>query len=219
MIFLNPLYFSFFITTVILQKTFLFLSLAIIYDDYLLIRMPKSFTLSAFKNIKQTGSLFRSSKFLAKKLTESLSSDQPLTVVELGAGDGVITKEILDKISPKSRLYTYEINNNFIPHLSAFKDDRLTIFNQSVEKLRSDFGYNDVDIIISSLPLANINKTFKEQLIRNVKFVLKDKGQFIQYQYSKNDKKILETNFKELSTQFCFFNMPPAIIYNCVNFV
>lgn len=181
--------------------------------------MSKSFTLSAFKNIRQTGSLFRSSKFLAKKLTSSLSVDQPITVLEFGAGDGVITTEILTKLNSKSKLYTYEINDTFLPKLNAIDDDRLIIHNHSVEKITTDFMPNQVDVIISSLPLANIDFEFKTQLINDIKVVLKPEGQFIQYQYSKNDKKLLQNNFRTFSTEFCYLNLPPAIIYTCVNFV
>ncbi len=180
--------------------------------------MSKLFTVSAFKNIKQTGSLFRSSKFLAKKLTSSLSSQKPMIVLELGAGDGIITKEILSKISLQSKLYIYEINDSFMPKLNAINDDRLIIYNHSVEKIISDFNHNQVDVIISCLPLANIDRAFKTQLINDIKMVLKPKGQFIQYQYSKNDKKLLQNNFQGFSTEFCYLNLPPAIIYTCINF-
>ena len=179
--------------------------------------MSKLFTVSAFKNIKQTGSLFRSSKFLAKKLTISLLPEKPLTILELGAGDGVITKQILSKINSQSKLYSYEINNLFLPKLEAINDNRLTILNRCVSTITDDFNVGDIDIIISSLPLTNIDYAFKKQLMTDIKVVLKPEGQFIQYQYTKNDKNLLKGSFSKFNTNFCLLNVPPAFIYTCIN--
>ena len=179
--------------------------------------MSKLFTISAFKNLKQTGSLFRSSKFLAEKLTDSLSPKKEMVIVELGAGDGIITKQILAKIGKNSRLYSYEINENFLPKLQAIKDERLTVLNSCVSKIAADFKKGEIDMIISSLPLTNIDRTFKKYLMDDVKVILKPEGQFIQYQYSINDKSFLKNSFTNFTTNFCLLNLPPAFIYTCIN--
>ncbi|NAS31065.1 methyltransferase domain-containing protein [Flavobacteriaceae bacterium R38] len=179
--------------------------------------MSKLFTINAFKNIKQTGSLFRSSKFLAEKLTDSLSPKENMVIVELGAGDGVITKQILAKMGADSKLYSYEINPIFVPRLNAIGDERLTVLNSSVAEITSDFKENEVDMVISSLPLTNFDHAFKKQLMKDVKVLLKSEGQFIQYQYSKNDKKLLKNSFTGFTTNFCLLNFPPAFVYTCIN--
>ncbi|WP_108869213.1 class I SAM-dependent methyltransferase [Aquimarina aquimarini] len=179
--------------------------------------MSKLFTITALKNLKQTGSLFRSSKKLASQLVKPLDADKKLTVVELGAGDGVITKPILNKIGINSCLHSFEINLSFIPKLKSIKDNRLTIHNTCVSNLSSIFAENKVDFVISCLPLANIEYNFKKQLIDDIKFILKEGGSFIQYQYTKKDQELLKTNFLEAKTTLCIKNIPPAFIYNCQN--
>jgi len=179
--------------------------------------MSKLFTVSAFKNLKQTGSLFRSSKFLAEKLTDSLSPKKSMVIIELGAGDGVITKQILSKMGPDSKLYSYEINPIFVPRLQAIGDERLTVFNSSVTEIASDFQENEIDMVISSLPLTNFDSVFKKQLMNDVKTLLKPEGPFIQYQYSINDKSFLKNSFANFTTNFCLLNLPPAFIYTCIN--
>ncbi len=179
--------------------------------------MSKLFTINAFKNLKQTGSLFRSSKFLAEKLTDSLSSEKSMTIVELGAGDGVITKQILAKANTNSKLFSYEINETFLPKLNAIKDERLKVLNSCVSKIKTDFEKGEIDMIISSLPLTNIDYLFKKELMNDVKVVLKPEGQFVQYQYSINDKNLLKNNFAQFTTNFCLLNLPPAFIYTCIN--
>ena len=181
--------------------------------------MSKSFTVNAINNLKQTGSLFRSSKFLAKKLTQSLNQNKELVVVELGAGDGSITKYILDKMNPESHLYSYEINEVFANKLrGAIQDERFTVLNNCVSHLTTDFKDKKIDYVISSLPLANISQEIKNKLLVDVKSILKPQGEFIQYQYSINDQKLLKNSFATLSTDFCLLNMPPAFIYTCKDF-
>lgn len=179
--------------------------------------MSKLFTISAFKNLKQTGSIFRSSKFLAEKLTQNLAPTKDIVILELGAGDGIITKQILARTGPNSKLHSYEINETFLPKLNAINDERLTVLNTCVSKITSDFKENEVDIIISSLPLTNIEYNFKEQLLKDIRHVLKPEGHFIQYQYSKNDKNLLKHYFADFTTNFCLLNLPPAFIYTCIN--
>ncbi|WP_025663836.1 class I SAM-dependent methyltransferase [Aquimarina megaterium] len=179
--------------------------------------MSNLFTITALKNLKQTGSLFRSSKTLANKLIEPLDRNKDLVVIELGAGDGIITKQILNRIGLNSYLHSFEINLSFVPILKTINDERLTIHNTCVSNLATIFSENKVDFVVSCLPLANIEHTFKKQLIEDVKFILKDSGSLIQYQYSKKDLEFLKNNFTDTSTTLCIKNIPPAFIYNCKN--
>jgi phospholipid N-methyltransferase len=179
--------------------------------------MINLFTLNALKNFKQTGSLFRSSKYLAEKLVKPLDSSKPINIIELGAGDGIITKHILNKINNVSKLHSFEINENFIFKLNKIKDDRLVIHNACVSNLKNTFSENEIDYVISSLPLANIKHDFKEELIQNIKHILKPEGLLIQYQYAKTDLKFLKYNFPKTNTSLCIQNLPPAFIYECTN--
>ncbi len=61
-----------------------------------------------FQSPKQVGSLFPSSLSLAKKMTTPLCWDHIDIAAELGAGTGVITKEIVRNLKPDSELYIFE---------------------------------------------------------------------------------------------------------------
>lgn len=179
--------------------------------------MSSLFTLNAIKNLKQTGSLFSSSSTLANKIVETLSPNENLNIIELGAGNGIITKHILKKVNQNSLLHTFEINENFIDNLNKINDDRLKIYNACVSNLVEYFPEKEIDFVISSLPLANIDEDFKIQLMKDIKHILKPKGHFIQYQYSKKDLKLIKNNFSNTQTHLCIKNLPPAFIYNCTN--
>ncbi|MEK6478306.1 methyltransferase domain-containing protein [Catalinimonas sp. 4WD22] len=169
-------------------------------------------TLEAIKNIKQIGSIASSSRFLTRKIIKEIDFSQKIRVLELGAGNGVFTKEILKRMSANSELYTYENHDGFIPLLRKIKDKRLFLKAQcvsSIEQLPDDY----FDIVVSSLPLANLSDSFKENIYRAIQSKLNDSGIFIQYQYLLNDYRDIEKTFSICKLGFCLFNLPPAFIY------
>lgn len=176
--------------------------------------MSARFTLEGLKNLRQTGSLVKSSKVLAKNLADFNCTENKL-VLELGAGEGVITKFILESLGKDCELHSYEINEAFIENLEKIQDTRLTIRNESVTDLQKHYEPESVDLIISCLPLANFKRSMKEELLKAAKNVLKPEGKFVQYQYSLNDFKLLKENFEQVGLKYCLRNLPPAFIYSC----
>jgi phospholipid N-methyltransferase len=169
-------------------------------------------TMEAVKNMKQVGSIVSSSSFLTKKIIKGIDFDKPVKVLELGAGTGVFTKEILNRMSGNSILYSYENNENFINSLKDINDDRLVIKGECVSTLDSlPDGY--FDVVISSLPLSNLTHDFKKKIYTDVRSKLRRFGTFIQYQYSLSDYKYIEKLFSNCEVEFCLFNLPPAFIY------
>lgn len=171
-----------------------------------------SLTLEAVKNIKQVGSIFASSSFLAKKITKEIDFNRQIHVLELGAGTGAITKEILSRMSANSVLYSYENNENFIGSLKDLNDKRLIIKGECVSTLDT-LEDNYFDIVISSLPLANLTNEFKNKIYKDIRSKLKVSGTYLQYQYSLMDYKEIEKLFSNCKLDFCLFNLPPAFIY------
>ena len=153
----------------------------------------------AIKNFNQTGALFKSSKFLSKKITSFLpetTSDK--LILELGPGNGVITKQILNSISKNSKLIIFELNTTFCEELRKICDDRLIIYNKSATEIDDIKGMQKFDCVISSLPLAQIDKVVKNKIIKKVKETLTKEGLFIQYQYTLLDYRFLKEEFKKI---------------------
>lgn len=169
-------------------------------------------TMEAVKNMKQVGSIVPSSSFLIKKIIKGIDFNKNINVLELGAGTGVFTKEILNRMSDNSILYSYETNENFINSLKDINDERLIVKGECVSKLdRLQDGY--FDVVISSLPLSNLTKEFKKKIYTDIRSKLRRTGTFIQYQYSLSDYKHIEKLFRNCEVEFCLFNLPPAFIY------
>ncbi len=173
------------------------------------------FIKEAMTNFKQVGAIASSSRFLAKKMMFSMRFHRDNIVVELGSGDGYLTKHLLSKLSKKSKLYIFEINDNFLHLLKKKVDDRLIVINESAAILDQYLQPESADYIISSLPLANISAEVKNDIITQACKVLKKDGLFVQYQYSLVDYAKLKKHFSEVKLVFTLLNIPPAFVYIC----
>ena len=179
-----------------------------------------AFFKESVKNIKTTGTVMPSSRFLITKMLKGVDFEKSLVFVEYGAGNGIITKYILKKMKPDAKLICFEINTEFNKHLNLINDDRLIIVNNSAEKIKAILSTNNiqnVDCFVSSLPLAIMPLTISENILNYSKEVLNTNGQFIQYQYSTNSLKIFKKFFgkKNVILNFELMNIPPAFIYKC----
>lgn len=167
------------------------------------------------KEKKGVGAIAPSSKFLAKKMTEPIDFSRANLIVELGPGTGNITKAILKNMKFDARLLAFEINECFVSRLNELGDERLSIISDSAENIGKYVEGKTVDYVISSLPLAVIPQKVKDNIVASSMKHLKDDGQFIQFQYSLNARKMLKENFNEVKVDFTAINIPPAFVYKC----
>jgi len=180
-----------------------------------------AFFKEAVKNIKTSGSIMPSSRFLIKKMLQNIDFSKDLILVEFGPANGIITSEILNRMSANSRLICFEINPVFYQFLKEnFNDERLVVLQKSAENINIELnklGVSEIDFCISSLPLAMIPSKICKRIIKNTIKVLKLNSEFVQYQYSLQFYKALKALFEEqnIRLNFVFLNFPPAFVYNC----
>lgn len=162
--------------------------------------------------MKLTGSVIPSSRFLANKIAQQIPKESR-TIVELGAGDGVITRYLLKHMPEQAHLTSYEISKQLLPHLAKIDHPRFLVSNHSALELDNDFAQSTVDVVISSLPIALFDQAMKQQLLSQIRKVLTTNGLFIQYQYLPKDKKLILQYFPDTKTLWSALNVPPAFIY------
>ena len=168
---------------------------------------------------KTVGAIAPSSKFLMKKMIGPIDFQKADVIIELGPGNGVFTKGILERMKQTSKLFSFELNTPFYKHISEIMEDkRLILINDSAEEIDKHLkkhGIGKVDYIVSSLPFAVIPKEVKLKIIDKCVKQLKDDGMFIQFQYSLNSKKLLSSKFSQIKIDFSALNFPPAFVYKC----
>ena len=168
----------------------------------------------AFKNMRQTGSIVESSPFLIRKMLHKIDFSRDLHVVELGAGNGCVTKSLLLRLNHQSRLTSFEINQTLFDKVTRrISDPRFTCINDNVENLLAHIEHESVDYIVSALPLANIDTQPKNRILDSCYKALKPNGRYTQFQYSAADLGLIKRKFPKFDCGFTLLNIPPALIY------
>ncbi len=180
-----------------------------------------------FLKDRQVASIIPSSNYTAAELSEQINFDIVKNIVELGMGNGVITRSLLNQMSPNSQLMAFETCSNLVHHVKQkIKDSRLSIFQMSAEKINLITKRNQtiVDVVICGIPFSLIEEKQIDQILRNVKSSLKPNGTFIIYQanmfpFWNSDKiqNLLSQYFQVISTSQVWHNFPPLRVITCKN--
>ncbi len=167
------------------------------------------------KNLKTVGTLTRTSKFVSKEMVSHVDFDNAQTIVELGAGDGAITKHILAKMHPNSKLIAFEVNSAFCELLREFNDDRLIVVEDSAENLGQVLKKNNLkeaDFIISAIPFVALPDELSYKIVEESRDNLKTGGKYIQIHYSLLVRKMYRKIFGNVDVNFVTLNIPPAFV-------
>ena len=170
------------------------------------------------KNLKTIGTITRSSKYLCQGMIKPVDFDKAKVIVELGAGDGVVTKHILAKMRSDALLLAFELNSKFCDNMREIKDDRLVVIEDDALKVESyleHHGHNEADYIISALPFTIFPEELSYKIIRKCKQILNPAGLFVQIHYSLIPKKLYMNVFGNVKLNFVAFNVPPAWVMVC----
>jgi phospholipid N-methyltransferase len=171
----------------------------------------------AIRDIKTSGTIFPSSRYLTRRIVKNIDFSKVKVIVEFGPGNGIITKEILKRIQPHTKLIAIEINDKFFQSLEKIKHSQLIIEKVSAEEITpilKKHGFDKTDCIISSLPLTNIPTEISDKILANAYKAMVDGSLYVQYQYSLTYyKKMKEVFNDKVKLSFEAFNIPPAFVY------
>lgn len=179
-------------------------------------------TITYLKNFikdKDVASITPSSKLLIKRVCNHINFDGDKVIIEYGAGTGVFSKYLLEQMSPDSELILFETNPEFYKKLQEICDERVQVFNDSVEhvtELLQGRYLNDIDYVISGVPFSFLEPETKYSILRQTKQMLKKGGEFLAYQTSGHLKDPLQEVFGNVSTEIEFLNVPPMMVYEAV---
>ncbi len=177
------------------------------------------FLRESIRNLKTTGSVARSSRFLCRRIARKIVSDDAKVVVELGPGDGAITRYILERLHPDAQILVFEVNDVFIEKLRQTVDDpRITCIHDSAEHLSkylAERGILTVDYIVSGIPFMMLPDSLAENITGECKRLLRPGGLFIQFHYSTVLVQFYKKIFGNADVDFIPLNIPPAFVISC----
>jgi len=146
-------------------------------------RLKTAFAFS--KTVLTTGALYETSRNVEKEICTKLPDGDGMVVVEYGMGHGNITKEILKNLSPTSKLYSFEVNEDFCKHVAQeINDPRLIIVNDGAQNLRKHVE-GPVHGFVSSMPFTFFSKELTNTILQGSYDALENGRYFCQILYSK----------------------------------
>jgi phospholipid N-methyltransferase len=177
-----------------------------------------AFLREGIRNLRTVGTISRSSRYLCKALMAPHDFSQAKVIVELGAGDGVITKHILRAMRPDAKLLAFEIQPAFYELLANIPDERLVAIDDSAEylpKYLAEHGFEKADAIISAIPFVIIPKELGQQIVTTSRDCLGPNARYSQVHYSTLLKSFYDGIFDDVKLNFVPLNIPPAFVFSC----
>jgi phospholipid N-methyltransferase len=178
---------------------------------------PLVFLRGFLRNPKEVGSVIPSSRYLIRRVLDRGRVSRAQVIVELGAGTGVVTREILRRMPRSARLVAVEINPRFVRVLRrALPDPRLSVFEGScadLEHALEGAGVEKADLVVSGIPFSTIGHGEGYRTLQAAKRILGPDGRFVAYQFRSHVRRLAEPLFGPAETHRGLWNLPPMRIY------
>lgn len=185
------------------------------------VRFLSTFLLEPFT----VGSVWPSSETLARRVADSCDIQAGHTVVELGPGTGVVTRQLLRRVQEEGgrRLVGVEINRSSATVLRRVLPG-CEVIHGSAEHLPRFFGQSGADCIISGLAWGNMMPRLQNRILAAILRALAPGGQFVGFGYihaawyptTRRFQGRLRERFARVETSPVIWkNLPPAFIYRC----
>ena len=178
------------------------------------------------RNPATVGSLLPSSPALAREMVRTCDLRQARTVVELGAGTGPFTREILKRIGPETLFIALELDEQSVAALRA-EFPQAIIYHESAANLPACLarhGRQHADYILSGLPWGSLPSEVADSILQAVISSLRPGGMFVTFSYVHSRmlpgirrfrQRVLH-HFASVSTSAIVWNnVPPAVVVRC----
>lgn len=159
-----------------------------------------------------------SSPYLAGAMLKGIDFTRADCIVELGAGTGPITSQLVKRAKPGCRLIINELDPDFcarlrqkFPTADIVEGDAAALEDSLKER-----GIGKVDHVLSGLPLPSFPSDLRGSIIRSSVGLLNEGGTFRQltnmpWIYYR----LYRRYFEQVKFRFVAANFPPAGVYVC----
>lgn len=181
-----------------------------------LLRERARFLRSFLSSPRQVGAVLPTSRRTAALMLDLAPVASARCVVELGAGTGPVTAEILRRLGPQGQLLAFEIDPALAATLaSALPDPRLRVITESATSLEAHLDGRRPEVIVSALPFTSLPAPVSAEILDVAHRVLADDGVMVILQYSPLLRRELQRRFASVEWRLSALNVPPAVLYAC----
>lgn len=164
-----------------------------------------------------TGALCPSSPRLGRRMASFIPKNHKGLVVELGAGTGSVTRELLARGIPPKKLIPIEMSEKLASHLrQRFPEIQVIQGNAAelqnlIKASAARESNSQVDFVVSSLPFRSLPEDLCQKIARQIEQTLGDSGRFIQFTYDLRSRNFIHfRRFTHLRAAIVWANIPPA---------
>jgi phospholipid N-methyltransferase len=169
-------------------------------------------------NPRQVGAILPTSRQAVRDMLDMGDVPGARLVVELGAGTGSQTGEILARLAPDAKLIALEIDRGLADLLRGRYDDpRLQVVCDSAENLGDHLGAEQVDVLVCALPFTSLETGLRRRILESMPKALADGGVALVIQYSPLIQSELRRLFPSVRRRISPINVPPAFLFACSN--
>lgn len=182
-------------------------------------RRRQDFIVAWLRSPLKTGAVLPSSPALGRQMAKQVDLSRPGTIVELGAGTGIVTFELLKSGVPPERLLVVEHDKKFHEILTeSFKGPTFVCGDAAeLDKILKDRRVGQVSTIVSSLPLITMPKKLREAIVAQMATLIHGGSTLIQFTFgitsplNASERKRYGITGKHAKTVLT--NVPPAHIW------
>lgn len=190
------------------------------------------------RDFSLVASVLPSSRFLARAMVDLEEIKTAKVIVELGPGEGAITRKILAAMAGDAKLISIDLSDKMIEHCQkTIKDPRVIFVVANAIELEGVLKQHHVkgkaDLILSGLGLSLFSSSLISQLFGAIADQLDPKGVFVQFNYKftryfhyHGDSRrfrfksfglaiYLQTRFQSVERRSAWLNIPSADVYRC----
>lgn len=165
---------------------------------------------------RQVGAILPTSRLAVRDMLDMGDVPGADLVVELGAGTGSQTGEILARMGPDARLVALEIDAGLVRVLKErFDDPRLHVVCDSAENLAAYLDGATADVLVCALPFTSLDPGLRRRILDSLPVAVGARGVALIIQYSPLIQSELRRLFPSVRRRLSLVNVPPAFLYAC----
>jgi phospholipid N-methyltransferase len=162
------------------------------------------------------GAVLPTSRRAVRATLDLVALEDARCVVEMGAGTGPYTREIVKRLHPDARFLAFEVDPTLAAALEQeHRDPRLQVVNDSAERMDSYLEGQHADVVVSAIPFTSLPPAVRRNLLRAARVNLAEGGTLLVLQYSPFMKRQLESTFESVERRVAALNVPPAFLFAC----
>jgi ornithine lipid N-methyltransferase len=176
-----------------------------------------------FRHGTRISSVWPSSRWMSRACINRINWNSARVIVELGAGTGPITREILRRLQPHTLFLAIERDADFVhvlqdrfPQTSSFRILHGDVGDLSAILSAQGVAEGSVDGVVSGLGTPGLPATVKTGMFEAVRRFLNPEGYFSNItEVPWYFKRFYRSIFRDVSFELVPLNVPPGGIYHC----